>query len=61
MKVNIMVFELCKITQLREQLQETLQHIQDPQYVVVGDSKATPKGKSTKYAKTVKTLSVTST
>ena len=29
MKENITVFELCKITQLREQLREVLQHIQD--------------------------------
>ena len=28
MKANIMVFELCKITQLREKLHETLQNIQ---------------------------------
>jgi cytidylate kinase len=30
MKVNNTVFELCKITQLREQLCESLQHIQGP-------------------------------
>ena len=30
MKANITVFELCKITQLREQLREVLQHIQGP-------------------------------
>jgi hypothetical protein len=28
MKANIMVFELCKITQLREKLHEALQNIQ---------------------------------
>ena len=27
---NIILFELCKISQLREQLREVLQHIQDP-------------------------------
>ena len=30
MKVNIIVFELCKITQLREQLREALKHIEGP-------------------------------
>ena len=30
MKANITIFELCKIRQLREQLQEVLQHIQGP-------------------------------
>ena len=35
MKVNITIFEICKITQLREQLQELLQHIQGPHDVVV--------------------------
>lgn len=30
MKANIIVFELCKIIQLREQLREVLQHIQSP-------------------------------
>jgi hypothetical protein len=30
MKANIIIFELCKITQLREKLREVLQHIQDP-------------------------------
>ena len=34
MKANITVFELCKITQLREQLRDALQHIQGPQDVV---------------------------
>ena len=47
--------------QLREQLREVLQHIQGPQDVLVGNLKATPKGKSTKYTKTVKALSVTNT
>ena len=61
MKVNITVFELCKITQLREQLQEALQHIHDPRDVVVGNSKVTQKGKSTKATKTVKATSVAST
>ena len=30
MKANITLFELCKITQLREQLREVLQHIEGP-------------------------------
>ena len=30
MKTDIIVFELCKITQLREQLHKFLQHIQGP-------------------------------
>ena len=61
MKVNIMVFELCKITQLREQLRETLQHIQGPRDVVVGNSKVTQKGKITKATKIVKASSVMNT
>ena len=61
MKANITVFELCKITQLREQLREALQNIQGPQDVVVGNSKATLKGKHTKATKTVKASSVTNT
>ena len=43
MKANITVFELRKITQLREKLREDLQHIQGPQDVIVSNSKATPK------------------
>ena len=61
MKANITMFELCKITQLREQLREVLQHIQGPQDVLVGNSKVTPKGKSIKATKTFKALSVTNT
>ena len=61
MKVNITVFELCKITQLREKLQEVLQHIQGPQDVLVCNLKATPKGKSTKATTTIKALSVANT
>ena len=61
MKANITVFDLCKITQLREKLWETLQHIQGPKDVIVGNSKATLKGKSTKDTKTVKALSVANT
>ena len=41
MKENTIVFELCNIRQLRKQLREALQHIQGPQDVVVGNSKAT--------------------
>ena len=61
MNANITVFELCKITQLREQLREVLQHIQGPQDVLVGNSKVTPKGKSRKTTKTFKASSVTNT
>ena len=61
MKANITVFELCKITQLREQLSEDLQHIQGPQDVVVGNSKATPKEKNVKTKKIVKKSSVANT
>ena len=43
MKVNIIVFELCKLTQLRENLCEALQHIQGPQYMTIGNSKVTLK------------------
>ena len=39
MKANIIVFELCKITQLREQLRDALEHIQGPQDVVISNSK----------------------
>jgi hypothetical protein len=58
MKVNITVFELCKIKNLREQLHEALQHIQGPQGVAIGNSKVTLKGKNTKATKSAKTTSV---
>ena len=61
MKANIIVFELCKITQLREKLREVLQHIQGPQDVLVGNSKETLKGKITKAMKIVKESSVANT
>ena len=61
MKANITVFELCKITQLREQLREALQHIQGPQDVVICNSKMTPKEKNVKTTKIVKTSSVANT
>ena len=61
MKVNIMVFELWKIAQMREKLQEVLQHIQGPQDLLVGNLKATSKGKSTKTIKIIKALSVANT
>ena len=61
MKVNIIVFELCKIIQLREQLCEYFQHIQGPQDVAICNSKETLKGKNTKYTKQTKTTSVAST
>ena len=37
MKETIIVFELCKIKKLREQLRDALQHIQGPQGVVIGN------------------------
>jgi hypothetical protein len=43
MKANITVFELCKITQLREQLRDALQTIQGPQDVVISNMKVTMK------------------
>ena len=61
MKEHITIFQLCKITQLREQLREALQHIQGPKDVVVGNSKVTPKEKNVKTTKKVKTSSVTKT
>ena len=61
MKANITIFELGKLTQLREKLREALQHIQGPQDVIVGDSKATPKEKNVNTTKTVKASSVTNT
>ena len=48
LKVNITVFELCKITQLREQLRDALQYIQGPQDVVNCNSKEAPKEKNVK-------------
>ena len=54
MKVNIIVFELSKITQLREQLWELLQHIQGPQDVLVGNLKRHQKGKVQKLSKQLK-------
>ena len=61
MKENITIFELCKIKQLREQIRESLQYIQGPQDVVIGNSKAAPKEKNVKTTKIVKTSSVTNT
>ena len=46
---------------MREQLREVLQNIQDPQDVVVGNSKVTPKEKNVKTTKIVKTSSVANT
>ena len=61
MKENITVFEICKITQLREQLRDSLKHIQGPQDVVIGNSKAKPKEKNVKTIIKVKTSSVPNT
>ena len=61
MKANITVFELCKITQLREQLRDALQTIQGPQVVVIINTKETPKEKSVKIAKVVKTSTMENT
>ena len=61
MKADITIFELCKITQLREQLRGALQHIQIPQDVVVGNSKVTPKEKNVKITKIVESSSGTNT
>jgi hypothetical protein len=59
MKENIVVFELCKITYLREQLRKYLTY--KAQDVAIGNSKATPKGKNTKTTKLSRTSCVTST
>ena len=61
MKANIIVFKLCKITQLREQLRDVLQHIQFPQNIIIGNSKATPKEKNVKTTKKIKNSSVANT
>ena len=61
MKANITIFELCKITQLREQLRDALQTIQGTQAVVISKSKETPKEKGVKTAKVVKTSTVANT
>ena len=61
MKVNINVFELCKITKLREQLCEALKHIQGPKDVEMSNSKVTLKGKNIKATKSAKASSITST
>ena len=61
MKANITIFELCKITQLREQLRDALQTIQGPQDVVSSNSKATPKEKNVKTTNMVKTSTVANT
>ena len=53
-KDNIIVFELCNITQLREQLRNALQTIQGPQDVVISNMKATPNETNVKTTKVVK-------
>ena len=61
MKANIIVFELCEITYLREHLRDALQHIQGPQVVVIGNSKEAPKEKNVKSPKIVKTSTFVNT
>ena len=46
---------------MREKLWESSQHIQGPQDVAIGNSKATPKGRNRKTTKLVETSSVTNT
>ena len=54
MKANIIVFDLCKIKQLRDKLWEALQHIQGPWDEIVSNTKVTPKGNNTKATKSAK-------
>ena len=61
MKENIIVFELCKITKLRELLQEALHYIKIPPDVSIGNLKMIFRGKNTKTTKSSKTTSVAST
>lgn len=61
MKENIIVFELCKIYQLREMLCKSLQHIQGSQDVTIGNMIATPEGINVKANKAIKTSSVVNT
>ena len=61
MKANITMFELCMITQLREQLCEALQHIQGLQDVSVGNTKATLKGMNVKANQLTKASSIINT
>ena len=61
MKENITVFELCKITQLREKLHESFHHIQGSRDVMVGNTKETPKGENVKANKMTKTSTVANT
>ena len=56
MKANITIFELCKITQLREKLRDALQTIQAPKDVVNSNSKATPKEKNAQTRITTRQL-----
>ena len=61
MKYNINVFDLCKITQLREQLHDSLQHIQGPRDVTFGNMEVTLKIKNVKVNKLTKASSVSNT
>ena len=58
MKSNITVYELCKITQLREQQHKDLQYIQAAQDAIVGNTKETFKGKNGKVNKSIEASSV---
>ena len=49
MKYNIIVFKLCKIAQLREQLHRALQQIQGSHDMSVGNTKVTLKGKLQRF------------
>jgi hypothetical protein len=61
MKANITMFELCKITQLKEQLHKYLQNIQGPYDVSVGNTKEALKGNNGKVNKSTELSSVPNT
>lgn len=61
MKEKIIVFELCKITQLREKLHESLQQTQGSEDAKARKTKVTPRGENVKSNKTTKISSFTNT
>ena len=61
MKENNMVFELCEITQMRENLHEALQNIQGSQDTMIERKKVRPQGKNENVDKTTKNSSVVNT